>query len=68
VQHKLPDAVNIGQRSGSRRSGIQVLQKFKQSRTMPGVAFKGTAKLVGDKTGFGTWGGHTLTFRLKKYY
>jgi len=54
VQHKFLDAMNAGKRLGRSRSGIDILQQLKQSRTMPGIAFEGAPKLVGDQGGFGT--------------
>jgi hypothetical protein len=40
--------VNIVQRLGGGRSRIHVLQQLQQSGTMPGVALKRAAKLIGD--------------------
>ncbi len=62
VQHKFPDAVNFKNRLGRGRGSVHVLQQLKQSRTMPGIAFKGAAQLIGDKLGFGHGGSHILTF------
>ena len=61
VKHELPDAVSIGHRPGCGRAGVYVLQQLDQSGPVPGVAFEGTAELVGDEGGFGAWRDHVFS-------
>src|SRR5579863_7788066 len=58
VQDEFPYAVNLGQRLRSGHSSIHILQQLKQRRAVPGIALEGAAKLIGDQSGFGVWGGH----------
>jgi hypothetical protein len=58
MQYQLPDAVNFRQRFSRRRRGVHILQELQQSGTMPGVPFKGAAKLIGKEGRFGGCGTH----------
>jgi len=53
MQDKFPDAMSVSQRLRRSRGSIYIVQQFKQSWAMPGIAFESAAQLISDKRGFG---------------
>jgi hypothetical protein len=67
VQKEFPDAMNLRQRFSRSRSSIHILQQLQHGRTMPGIALKCAAKLLGNQSRFRTWQSHTFTSPRKEF-
>jgi proteic killer suppression protein len=68
MQYKLPNAVNVRQRLSRGRCSINIIEQLKQCRTMPGIALKSAAKLVGDQRGLGALRGHIYNFAAESAF
>ena len=52
VQHELPYAVDVRERSGGSGTGIDVIQQLEERGAVPSLAIKGAAKLIGNERSF----------------